>query len=310
MNIRDIERAQGYENAFLDLIYQGWSLPGISDNARRRCLSRQIVDSLRRVEYARLLSRKKISQKCAVPYSGCFDPLKAAVLHNRAGLLDEAWWLVFLATHFGKHASDGWQLTESVYGALGQRAPWTWSAIQADKEAHLDWVRKNHLYISRYRFSSHRQYRSHKPFSDRGTAAVIESYLGWVGSSGKHGDLVQTAHRSVGQNPKEVFDFLYDSMGVVKQFGRLGRFDFLTMLEKLQIAPIQPGTAYLKDNATGPLRGARLLFDGNINGTSSARSLDRKLVELGEKIDLGMQELEDSLCNWQKNPENYTYFRG
>jgi hypothetical protein len=31
-----------------------------------------------------------------------FDPLKAAVLHYRRGRVDEAYWLVFLAVHFGK----------------------------------------------------------------------------------------------------------------------------------------------------------------------------------------------------------------
>ena len=41
-------------------------------------------------------------------------------------------------------------------------------------------------------------------------------------------------------------------MDTVQRFGRLGKFDFLTMLGKLGIAPIEPGITFLK-GATGPL---------------------------------------------------------
>ena len=57
--------------------------------------------------------------------------------------------------------------------------------------------------------------------------------------------------------------------------------------------------------STGPLAGARLLF-----GNGTAAKLDECVVQLDEKLQVGMQVLEDSLCNWQKSPEKFQSFRG
>lgn len=121
--------------------------------------------------------------------------------------------------------------------------------------------------------------------------------------------MVRQLHRTVGQDPEAVFEALYGSMDAVRRFGRLGKFDFLTMLGKLGIAPVEPGSAFLK-GATGPLGGARLLMGGRIDAPMSASSLDVKLSELGRRLGLGMQVLEDSLCNWQKSPDAHRQFRG
>ena len=58
--------------------------------------------------------------------------------------------------------------------------------------------------------------------------------------------------------------------------------------------------------STGPLKGARLLFGEN--ATSAA--LDPRLVELGAELGVGMQVIEDALCNWQKSPDRFVPFRG
>ena len=86
-------------------------------------------------------------------------------------------------------------------------------------------------------------------------------------------------------------------------------FDFLAMLGNLGIAPISPGSAFLM-GATGPLAGARLLFFGNATNPASASILESKLRDFGKTTGLGMQVLEDSLCNWQKSPGTYQRFRG
>ena len=52
--------------------------------------------------------------------------------------------------------------------------------------------------------------------------------------------------------------------------------------------------------------GARLLFGGN----NSLVSLNNWLVELGAELNVGMQVLEDALCNWQKSPDKFRRFRG
>jgi Alpha-glutamyl/putrescinyl thymine pyrophosphorylase clade 3 len=102
---------------------------------------------------------------------------------------------------------------------------------------------------------------------------------------------------------------LYESMSAVSRFGRLGKFDYLTMLGKLGISPINPDSAYLRE-ATGPMMGARLLFLGDPTNSSADKQLDSRLVELDGVVEVGMQVLEDSLCNWQKSPSQHIYFRG
>ena len=92
-------------------------------------------------------------------------------------------------------------------------------------------------------------------------------------------------------------------------FGRLGKFDFLTMLGKLGVAPIEPGSAYLV-GATGPLQGARLLFANDPKAKVGPRELDARLTKLDSYLSVGMQVLEDSLCNWQKSPRRFVSFRG
>jgi hypothetical protein len=81
------------------------------------------------------------------------------------------------------------------------------------------------------------------------------------------------------------------------------------MLGKLGIAPISPGSTHIKD-ATGPIKGARLLFGGSRDAKLSAYELEERLAHFGQAVVLGPQVLEDALCNWQKSPDVYIRFRG
>ena len=85
----------------------------------------------------------------------------------------------------------------------------------------------------------------------------------------------------------------------------MARFDYLTMVGKLGLAPIEPGSTYMQ-GSTGPFVGARLLFGGR----RSAAELDAWLVELDARLHVGMQVLEDAICNWQKSPGTFGPFRG
>jgi Alpha-glutamyl/putrescinyl thymine pyrophosphorylase clade 3 len=49
-----------------------------------------------------------------------------------------------------------------------------------------------------------------------------------------------------------------------------------------------------------------LLFGGH----DSPALLDTKLVQLEAQLEVGMQVLEDALCNWQKSPDRFKPFRG
>jgi hypothetical protein len=286
---------------------------GIQVAQNRDVFVRQVVDSIRRIEFISALFRRPINAKRADPSSDIFDPLRAAIWHESNGDFDEACWMVFLATHFGKHSEDGWRLVRDVYGALGGKAPWTWKRVSADPKAFRKWLQEHKAALKQgnvtRRFSNHRKYESLNGLSNNGTGAAVESYVDWVGPTKSHHTLFLNAQQQAGTVPADVFDWLFNSMNVIARYGRLARFDHLTMLGKLKLAPISPGSAYLKD-ATGPLRGARLFFGGSTNAAIKATNLEAKLRELDHSLSVGMQVLEDSLCNWQKSPDHFVSFRG
>ncbi|EKA0854744.1 hypothetical protein OJ704_004555, partial [Salmonella enterica] len=62
--------------------------------------------------------------------------------------------------------------------------------------------------------------------------------------------------------------------------------------------------------ATGPRRGANLLFGGSTSNIYSTTLLENWVSELDSYLNVGMQVMEDSLCNWQKSPERFIRFRG
>jgi hypothetical protein len=137
---------------------------------------------------------------------------------------------------------------------------------------------------------------------------VIVSYVEWIGPGHtqvqRFGELVRTG----GNHPHRIFDQIYKSMNVL-QFGRLGKFDFLALIGRLGLEPISPGSAYL-EGATGPLRGTRLLFTGDPDTQTDEATLENWLQDLDERLNVGMQVMEDSLCNWQKSPSRFVHFRG
>jgi hypothetical protein len=66
---------------------------------------RQFISSLRRESYYALVQRQTISARRADPNSPSFDPERAVAYHLQRGNVDEAAWLVFLMTHFGRPGS-------------------------------------------------------------------------------------------------------------------------------------------------------------------------------------------------------------
>ncbi len=311
MRPADVERAKELSAKLVAFRDGVRPLPGISEPLPLAVLVEQMIDSLRRVEFAYIVRDGKMDPVRANPASLAFDPLRAAVYWVRRGNADEACWLVFLFVHFGKHTRDGYRLLRDIYGALGE-GRWTWERVQSDPSTFREWLRKNEARLKsdgvRRRFGNHRKYESLSAISPNGTAAVVASYVAWVGPSGLDA-MIREAHKDVGQDPREVFRYLYNSMSAVARFGRLAKFDFLTMLGKLGIAPIEPDSAYLSE-ATGPQRGAKLLFGGSRTAKIPASHLEEGLLELDVRLQVGMQVLEDSLCNWQKSPNAYVRFRG
>ncbi|MEN2742668.1 hypothetical protein ABCS02_33250 [Microbacterium sp. X-17] len=285
-------------------------LVGISDPDARAALIEQIIDSEQRVLYFQRLESRALDPESADPESLAFDPLRAALKHRDAGDFDEAVWLVFLFVHFGKHPRAGWRYARDVYGALGQGEPWTWERTASDPTSFRFWLDTNQAALisgpGPRGFSNHRKYESLHAWSDAGTGSVVQSYVDWVLSAG--GDHAERFSVAVAQSPEEAFDELYRSMAGVRRFGRVARFDYLNALRNLNLVDLRPPHSYIV-GATGPLRGARLLVNGD-NTSGAAGELQKQLSELSRETGLTPNVIEDAICNWQKSPAIYVRFSG
>lgn len=292
-------------------------LPGISNSINRAAFVDQLIDSVRRIRYLSVMRARPISPVRKDPYSPFFDPLKAAVLHHQVGNLDEACWLVFLAIHCGKSLSTGWRLTRDLYGGLQQGTIWNWSSVSQNPSAFGSWVDSNYLTLAGAdgvirKFGNHRKYETLQPNKPKSPAKVVATYVDWIGPSKRHSELFRVAQLNTDADPRSVFKYLYRSMGSVASFGRTGRFDYLTMLGKMGLAPIEADSAYMQ-GATGPKSGGCLLFKGGKDMHINTQELDGLFLKLGEYLGVGpqaMQVMEDAICNWQKSPDKYTRFNG
>ncbi len=287
------------------------ALPGIADPAIKAVLIEQMLESIRRVRYVSVIRTRHISPLRVAPDSDLFDPLKGAIHLERLGDIEEAFWMVFLFVHFGRNKNTAWRLARDVYGRLGEPHQWTWPIVSANPDGFRDWLNDHQEILSgadgvARRFGNHRKYQSLDARSPTGTGAAVQTYVNWVRAGGGHRALFSRAQRECDEEPRLCFDYLYQSMNAVASFGRTARFDYLTMVGKLQLANIEPGSTYM-GGATGPLDGGRLLFG---NDHMRRRKVDGLLVQLDRYLDVGMQVLEDSLCNWQKNPNEFRPFRG
>jgi hypothetical protein len=291
-------------------------LLGLTTDSHYETLSKQLIDSVRRIKYIEVIGKRKISPLRANPHSELFDPLRAAWLFKQKGDRNEACWLIFLSTHFGKHKKLGWNLCADIYGGLGT-APWTWNRITADFNSFDEWYKKASLEMSKdniqRKFGNHRKYESLRYESSRPLQKVVKSYIDWVGGSKDHEVRFLEASTLLSTpTPHTLFDSLYRSMRGVNSFGRTARFDYLTMLAKFEVVKIDPLTLYLT-GATGPKDGANMLFYGKKSSNDSVPLLNQKFNELALDLPISMlpsQVLEDALCNWQKSPSKYIYFGG
>ena len=288
--------------------FPGAQFVGLASPQHKSALVAQIVDSIRRIEYLNVTSIRAKSASLYTPYSGSFQPLGGAAALHKAGRTDDAYWLVYLATHFGKHKIDGWNLTEDFYGRFGQGGVWDWASSSQNPSALSNWLQANYPKVTSTgrsrRFGNHRKFETLKP-GPKGTAHAVVTYMQWIAAYGSHQGLIVDVQQRVGQNPKEVFACLYRELDQVAKLGRLGKFDLLCNLSNLLIAPILPDKAYIAQS-TGPKAGARLLF-GN---APSVAQLETACADLAEHLSVSPQVIEDALCNWQKSPTNYIYFRG
>jgi Alpha-glutamyl/putrescinyl thymine pyrophosphorylase clade 3 len=303
MRPRDRKRANELDGALNAFHRKTSLLPAIGDAARRACFIEQVLESKRRVDFYAKWQSRQLSERRTEPSDNLFDPIKAAIVHRHDGKLEEAFWLTFLAVHFGRHRRLGWRLVRDVYGCLGSGNRWDWASTSADPSGFRDWFESS---LPRLRnapgpngFGNHRKYES---LSQTGSA--VSSYVNWVGPQAAQAAVIDRALDRAGGDGRVAFDDLFRGMAVLG-FGRTAKFDFLCMIGNLGLGGIEPGSVYLS-GATGPLAGARLLTSSQ----AGAPALEDIIAQMDEYLGVGMQVLEDALCNWQKSPDNFQPFRG
>jgi hypothetical protein len=285
-------------------------LMGIVSAARRESLIRQFIESVHRLQFPAVIRSRNISAKRGDPSDTMFDPLKAAILQERAGNLDEAFWLVFLFVHFGRHPTGGWRYAREVYGRLNTLPHWTWANTSVNPAAFRKWLDDHQAQLKRPGggFGNHRKYESLDAYKVSGTGNTVETYVAWIGPPRTHEKLFLDQCAQAGGDARKAFSILYKSMSQVARFGRTARFDYLAMIGKLGMANIEPGATYVT-GSTGQSAGAKLLFFDNTAHTVRSKTLDSWLIELDGSLGLGMQAIEDALCNWQKSPNVFKPFR-
>ena len=284
-------------------------LPGIADIEARQVLAQHIVDSLRYKRSVQL-HKTRYSISNTDPRNDNFHPLKAAAYWNDHNNQEEACWLVFLAVHFGEHHKGGWRYMRDVYGQRSENGLWNWQSVSTNIDGFRSWLDQAQTEIKndtrKGGFGNHRKYESLDAYSSRGTGSVIASYIDWINPPTTQIQRIEDATSS----EEDGFDALFSSLVAIHGFGRLAKFDYIVTLSRLGIIDVEPNTSYLS-SATGPLAGARLLFTGDKNSKLiSPTTLDEAVVSLGRELGLGMDILEDSLCNWQKSPNEYKKFTG
>lgn len=280
-------------------------LKGLPNVANIEALALQFVASLRREDYYRRVQAKPISADRANPNNPLFDAERAVAFHMQQGNIDEAGWLIFLMTHFARRPDSGWLRLQDVYGRLGAGI-WDWPTVTANPPAFYQWISHNWKNI-RGAFGNHRKYESLRPTASRPMSRAVADYIDWIGPAGHKVFFANNVHLT-GNNPHTIFDHLYSGLKIIS-FGRLAKFDYLSLIGRYGLAPIAAGSAYL-DGATGPSRGARLLFDGDPTSATNNQALQSKLNALDNRLKVGMEVMEDALCNWQKSPHVFIHYKG
>ena len=291
-------------------------LPGIALTEQRNSFIEQLIESIRRVQFVSVISERNLHESRSNPLSENFNPLKAAIIWKRKNCIDEAFWMVFLFVCFGKNKKTGWRLARDIYGALGTGTCWNWKRITSDFASFRTWFTDNQEILNggdgiKRSFGNHRKFESLKISAPKNLIRVFESYIDWVNPPRTHQELIEHALEESGRDSKLTFDELYNSMNSVVSFGRMARFDYLTMIGKLDLASIRPGYIYFQ-GSTGPHSGANLLFTNQKSSDLRLSELEELLIKLEANLDIGefgMQVLEDALCNWQKSPNEFKPFR-
>jgi hypothetical protein len=287
---------------------------GLTSDSRVESLARQLFDSIRRVDYIYKICTKEYSGESINPSSRYFDPYKLISNFVKKQDYEEAYWLCFLTTYCGKNLKNGWGSLSAIYGGDTASGINSWLQVSNNEVTFFNWLDSVGENI-KTGFGNHRKYETFKSTPGKGPRAVIHSYLNLMklgGGTISQVNFFSNCKEIYTDDPEDLFDALYKiEASKILRFGRLSKFDYLTLLTKVGLINLEPPEAYIS-TSTGPKAGLALLFLNN-SQTSKPAAWHKTQMNTLKSLELGplkMQVLEDALCNWQKSPADYTAFRG
>lgn len=260
-------------------------------------LARQTNDSIRRIEiYRSYRERARHAVNNKLDFNHTSIPF---VLAQRSDLSqNNRLWILYLATYFGKSNQSGWKLFNRATFDTNE-AIMLFQVIQKDLDKYF-------RYLASFDFFDGCSYSNHRKFTVKrltGEKGVFESMEYFV----KNINQYSFEHRID-------FHSIYKMAQKIPNFGRLAAFDFASSLVKCGFHVGEPESMY-GENSTGPLNAVGLLLRLT-NGDSSQKGklqLCSDLMEWFQKnsnIFMVGQVLEDAVCNWQKNPSKYIWYKG
>lgn len=280
-----------------DKIYEYFYTENLSFlNTRISCevLAMQLIASMKRISYFQVLSNRDINYRRTDPQDPIFDPVRA-ILYLKDRNYDEACWLTFLLVYTAENYQSNWNFMRQLYGGVNETLTWD----VARNNSHIFPRLADMLSTSQQRpkFGNHRKYE----FFNR-LPKVFDSYIDMVKAHNGHEKLFRQTNLN---NEKEHFKWLFSTVeNNICSFGRLSTFDYLSMMYKTGLANIEADCCYIV-GSTGPKDGAKLLF-----GIFSDNQLDSYAMGLADYLEIGYQEMEDALCNWQKSPSIFHPYTG
>ena len=154
-----------------------YSLTIMGNTAMFDCFLLQLIDSIRRIEYFNALRENRPTEKSTDARVVGFNPIRAALYFSNSGQIDEAFWLVFLSTHYGKNLKTGWGSLRAFYSGLGSSSNyWNWDHIKGNFDQFTEWYKE---YDESIRlagaFGNHRKYQSHRFGARNGTYLIVKS---------------------------------------------------------------------------------------------------------------------------------------
>lgn len=268
----------------------------ISDNAISN-LSKQTKDSIRRIKiYDNYRERANLAVEQNRPFDSTNNPL---VLAQRADLsIQNRIWVIYLATYFGKSETSSWDLFNRASFDKNKTFIKI-EMIRANTQKYFEYL-QSFDFFETTKFSNHRKYTKKALVGNKGFFRsmnyVLENLESFI------------------QEQEFEFDEMFLLSKRIPNFGRLAAFDFSSSLVKCGLNVKEPLSMYAR-NSTGPLRALGLLLrlTDSVDTDNTRKELSDDLVRwFNEHSNIFMagQVLEDAICNWQKNPNTYTLYKG